>query len=52
MEVVMGIKPQLPATVQSRLPVEEIGATEYVRALLDYLEGKKPHALNRLVARE
>ena len=38
MEVVMGIKPQLPATVQSRLPVEEIGATEYVRKLLDYLE--------------
>ena len=38
MEVVMGIKPQLPATVQSRLPVEEIGATKYVRALLDYLE--------------
>ena len=37
MEVVMGIKPQLPATVQSRLPVEEIGATEYVRNLLDYL---------------
>ena len=38
MEVVMGIKPQLPATVQSRLPVEEVGATEYVRKLLDYLE--------------
>ena len=38
MEVVMGIKPQLPATIQSRLPVEDIGATDYVRSLLDYLE--------------
>merc|ERR1712079_874260 len=38
MEVVMGIKPQLPATVQSRLPVEEIGVGDYVKHLLDYLE--------------
>ena len=38
MEVVMGIKPQLPATVQARLPVEPIGVTKYVQALLDYLE--------------
>ena len=38
MEVVMGIKPQLPATVQTRLPVSEVGATDYVRSLLDYLE--------------
>ena len=41
----MGIKPQLPATVQSRLPVEEIGATEYVRALLDYLEATRREVL-------
>ena len=38
MEVVMGIKPQLPATIQARLPVEDVGATDYVRSLLDYLE--------------
>ena len=38
MEVVMGIKPQLPATVQARLPVEEVGPTDYVTKLLDYLE--------------
>ena len=38
MEVVMGIKPQLPATVQARLPVEDVGPTEYVKDLLDYLE--------------
>ena len=34
----MGIKPQLPATVQARLPVEDVGPTEYVKDLLNYLE--------------
>ena len=38
MEVVMGIKPQMPATVQMRLPVEEVGVADYVKRLLDYLE--------------
>ena len=38
MEVVVGIKPQLPATVQARLPVEDIGVKDYVKHLFDYLD--------------
>ena len=34
----MGIKPQLPATVQARLPVEDVGVKDYVKHLFDYLD--------------
>ena len=37
MEVVMGLKPQLPATLSQGLPVEHMGVSDYVVALLEDL---------------
>ena len=42
MEVVMGLKPQLPATLSQALPVEHKGVSDYVVSLLeDLMKGYK-----------
>ena len=38
MEVGTGLKPKMPGTLQTRLPVEESGVRGYVKYLLSYLE--------------
>lgn len=38
MEVVMGIQPELPATLRAGLMVEAIGVSEYVQMLMDHLK--------------
>ena len=37
MEIVTGLKPQLPATLTANLPIQEVGTSEYVEELLKYL---------------
>ena len=37
MEIVTGLKPQLPATLTASLPIQEVGTSEYVEELLKYL---------------
>ena len=46
MEVITGLKPQLPGTLQARLPVEEKGVGDYVKDLLSYLEVTHRQVLN------
>ena len=38
MEVVMGLKPTLPGTLMSGLPIEDKAVPDYTKALLDYLK--------------
>ena len=37
MEVVLGLKPQLPGTLMAGLPVAHVGVSDYAKALLEYL---------------
>jgi len=37
MEVVMGFRPEMPATLQYRMPVEQQEVSQYVKELVDYL---------------
>ena len=42
MEVVMGLKPQLPATLSQGLPMEHMGVSDYAVALVeDLMRGYK-----------
>ena len=50
MEVVMGIQPELPATIRAMLPVEAVGESEYVDDLVKYL--KVTHDRVRELAKE
>ena len=36
MEVVMGIRPVMPATLKGRIPIRDVPVSEYVKNLLDY----------------
>ena len=38
MEVVMGIQPQMPATLRADLPVAAVGVSDYVVNLVKYLK--------------
>ena len=50
MEIVFGVKPQLPQTLSSRLPVEAISAGTYCEQLIAYL-GKVQDEVKSLGAR-